>query len=160
MFSSDTTLIMPQTTRVRPSFENTSVTEHKKRNQWMGLLLNTPALFHASFCLTALQQSVAHPASLEGALTIAAHHRLEAIRAIQIGLADPATATSDGNIAAVFSLICFERNIYNLIQPGDELRPSISQIQAHRNGLDQMIAIRGGIEGLRTNRFLQNLLAR
>lgn len=71
-------------------------------------------------------------------------------------LSDPKTSTDDTTIATVLILLAMEES--DLADPrrqGIERECSLSANMAHLNGLRTMIAQRGGLSSLSTNRCLQ-----
>jgi hypothetical protein len=69
-----------------------------------------PAPLYGILCLAAVEMA-GKPIYLPSKDLIDLRYRVETITAVQKNLADPQKATSDVNIASVFSLLCLEENL-------------------------------------------------
>ena len=134
----------------------------KVQQDWLAPSFHQPAFMHAILCLTAIELSIMH-AHEPRYQTMALHHKLLAIAAVQKNLGDPEKAVSDENIAAVFNLLCVEENLFlPAFAPiaRFRLQADAAQRLAHMRGLKEMIGLRGGLCGLASNRALQSFLLR
>ncbi|KAF2452701.1 hypothetical protein BDY21DRAFT_155158 [Lineolata rhizophorae] len=127
------------------------------RTDWLSSALSNKAFIHSMFCAAAMHMYVLGKAS---AIDIM-HHRAEAVAALSLLLADSNTSLADSNIAAVFSLLCVEESLssapyYSPLHAAWE--KSTDQRAIHYNGLNRMIALRGGLGSLKTNKCLQSFI--
>lgn len=129
---------------------------------WISPALRHRAFAHALLCLISLRRSLTDSTNTRH-VARCLFHRVQSIVAIQENLNNPAEATSNENIAAVFNLACVEGN---LLMPAFQvdnyapLRFDNAQIQVHLNGLRRMIGLRGGIANLGGIHGLQSFMIR
>ncbi|KAI9687079.1 MAG: hypothetical protein M1822_002489 [Bathelium mastoideum] len=88
------------------------------------------------------------------------HHKSLAVQEININLSDPVSRINDGNIAAVFSLLCVEESMLLplMAQEGDGRDVASRQRLVHVSGLKRMIELRGGLTALDMNQCLRALI--
>ncbi|KAH7379836.1 hypothetical protein BKA64DRAFT_749989 [Cadophora sp. MPI-SDFR-AT-0126] len=104
------------------------------KNEWFNYAITDPALFHATMMHAAMHQRV-----VSGGLDQREQVQLKtnAIMMVNQRLGDPVLSKSDVTIGAVVCLVLLENQEGNL---------ALSNI--HMNGLQKMVALRGGIDNL------------
>jgi hypothetical protein len=124
-------------------------------SDWVNTAICNAAFMHSFLCTTALHLYITGKGNSE---TILRHHD-EAVSAVSAALsdADQLTHISDANIGAVFNLLTIAESIDSLPQfehlRRDEGRSN--QRLLHLDGLRRMVRMRGGLQGLKSNRILQ-----
>ncbi|KAI9699158.1 MAG: hypothetical protein M1820_007237 [Bogoriella megaspora] len=128
------------------------------RTQWLALALKHRAFMHSLLATAALHAYTLGKAAYYDII----HHKAQAVREINSNIRDPVASIDDGNIAAVFSLLCVEDSVLlpNMIQNSDEQAHATKQREVHFNGLLRMIELRGGIRALEPYSCLQSLIVR
>ncbi|KAK9481616.1 fungal-specific transcription factor domain-containing protein [Lipomyces starkeyi] len=119
-------------------FEDLPITSfNPMKDVWFPLDLSNAASFNGI-----MAHSAAHLAHLHGGTysADALRYKEEALSIINTWLTDPTRALSDETFAAVVRLLTFERYW------GTE-----AEWKVHRNGLEQMVEARGGLDALRNN---------
>ncbi|KAK9344716.1 fungal-specific transcription factor domain-containing protein [Lipomyces starkeyi] len=119
-------------------FEDLPITSfNPMKDVWFPLDLSNAASFNGI-----MAHSAAHLAHLHGGTysADALRYKEEALSIINTWLTDPTRALSDETFAAVVRLLTFERYW------GTE-----AEWKVHRNGLQQMVEARGGLDALRDN---------
>ena len=132
------------------------------RKTWLMAAFANPASLHGILCLAALQMTgvSAHLQPRES-IALALRHRASAIKAVQKNLADPVKAISDENIAAVFSLLCLEENLFSTsFSSLIGIQQNTAHLSAHAKGLKDMLRLRGGATGTSSSKLLQHLITR
>ena len=114
--------------------------------KWMSVALSDPPMLHATLCLVALHKLQTHGVPLSNSYFF---HRGEAMRMITTRLSDPATATGDNTIGAIAILSTSD----NTVSWPEDIQSS------HLNGLLTLVKLRGGIDGLSTNKHIKRAVA-
>jgi hypothetical protein len=144
------------------------------KRQWIIPAFAQSASTHALLALTALRLAMA---AADGAtqlpqhfIDVAMQQRLLAVAAVRRSIEGnhdgPAGSTSNETIAAVYHLICFEETLFlpafAHLRCDTALAPDEIQLVAHIAGLQQMIGLRGGLQGLtqEQDRTLRSFLIR
>lgn len=88
------------------------------------------------------------------------HHKSLAVQEININLSNTTSSIDDGNIAAVFSLLCVEESMLLplMAHEGEGQDVASAQRLIHVNGLRRMIELRGGLAAPGMNQCLQALI--
>ncbi|KAJ5137979.1 hypothetical protein N7526_004212 [Penicillium atrosanguineum] len=129
---------------------------------WFMAAFADPASLHGILCLAALQMTeISAYFQPKESVALALRHRASAIEAVQKNLADPVKAISDMNIAAVFSLLCLEENLFSTsFSSLTGIKQDPAHLVAHAKGLKDMLRLRGGATGISSSKLLQHLIAR
>lgn len=114
--------------------------------KWMSVALSDPAMLHATLCLVALHKFQTHGIPLANSYYF---HRGEAMRMITTRLSDPKNATSDNTIGAIAILSTSD----NTVSWPEEIQTS------HLTGLLALVKLRGGIDGMSTNKHIKRVIA-
>lgn len=114
--------------------------------KWMSVALSDPAMLHATLCLVALHKYQTHHISLANPYFF---HRGEAMRLINTRLSEPENATSDNTIGAIAILSTSDNTI---------AWPTAIQ-ESHMSGLLTLVSLRGGIDGLSSNKHIKRVVA-
>lgn len=114
--------------------------------KWMAVATASASLLHAMLCIVALHQHHAEGRPLAQSFF---WHRGEAIQTISTQLALPDVALSDENIGAVALLAITE----TWVEWASPIKDS------HMNGLMKMVRMRGGLDGLSTNRHVKRVVS-
>jgi len=113
---------------------------------WLSTALMDPAMIHATLGLVAIHRRDLFSYNLSQTYF---KHRGEAIKLIAHRLSDPDQAVSDATIGAVA-----------ILSTSDNGFDWSSEVQKHHSrGLSRLIALRGGINSLKTNRHIQRVAA-
>ncbi|KAF2756642.1 hypothetical protein EJ05DRAFT_71160 [Pseudovirgaria hyperparasitica] len=119
--------------------------------------LVSPVFMHGLLCSTALHRYVMGKGSFDSVI----YHRQATVSEINSNLNDSELSISDGTIGAVFFLLSVEESMLGLPklrrirnQSPDEPNEQVM----HMNGLQRMIALRGGLGALTTTRFVQSMI--
>ncbi|KIV85849.1 hypothetical protein PV11_01503 [Exophiala sideris] len=112
--------------------------------RWMSVALMDPAIIHATLSLVAIHRRDCYSIDLS---KVYFRHRGEAMRIIASRMNDPDQATSDATIGAVAILSSSDHHFD---------WPAIVQT-AHSVGLADLIALRGGMDSLNSNRHIQRV---
>ena len=85
------------------------------------------------------------------------HHKAKTVAAINANLSSPSLGLDDGNIGAVFSLLCVEEIMRPPIVASNSLdyAEGARQRVIHLNGLVRMMQLRGGLKNLHSNPVIQ-----
>ena len=88
------------------------------------------------------------------------HHKSLAVEEININLSDPISSIDDGNIAAVFCLLCVEESMLLPIMAheGEGQGMASTKRLVHVSGMKRMIELRGGLSAFGMNQCLQALI--
>ncbi|KAF2235036.1 hypothetical protein EV356DRAFT_514665 [Viridothelium virens] len=126
------------------------------KTQWFALAMTHRAFMHSLLATAAMHAYTVGKASYYDII----RHKSLAVQEINLNLSDPISRIDDGNIAAVFSLLCVEESMLLpfIAQDGESQDLASSQRLVHVNGLKRMIELRGGLAGLRVNQCLQALI--
>jgi hypothetical protein len=124
-------------------------------SDWVNTAICNAGFMHSFLCTTALHLYITGKGTLDA---IFRHHD-EAVSAVSTTLSntDQLTHISDANIGAVFNLLTVAESIDSLPH-FEHLRDNeerLNQRAVHLDGLRKMVRMRGGIDGLRSNRILQ-----
>jgi hypothetical protein len=114
--------------------------------KWMSVAISDPAILHATLCLVALHKFQTKRVPLANSYFF---HRGEAMRLITTHLDEPANATSDNNIGAIAVLSTSDNT---LAWP-----PAIQE--SHMSGLLTLVNLRGGIDGMSSNKHIKRVVA-
>jgi hypothetical protein len=113
--------------------------------RWLSVALMDPAIIHATLGLVAIHRRDCYSVDLT---KVYFKHRGLAMRMIAERLSDPDESTSDATIGAI-AILSTSDNEFDW--------PSRVQL-SHSTGLGEVIALRGGIEGLASNRHVQRVV--
>ncbi|KAI1627597.1 hypothetical protein EDD37DRAFT_267506 [Exophiala viscosa] len=112
--------------------------------RWMSVALMDPAIIHATLSLVAIHRRDCYSIDLSREYF---RHRGEAMRLIASRMSDPDQATRDATIGAVA-----------ILSSSDQEFEWPAKVQtAHSVGLADLIALRGGIDNLSSNRHIQRV---
>lgn len=114
--------------------------------KWMSVALSDPAMLHATLCLVALHKFQTNGIPLGNSYFF---HRGEAVRLITSRLDDQATATSDDTIGAIAILSTSDNTVAE--------RAAIQE--SHLSGLLTLVNLRGGIDGMSSNKHIKRVVA-
>jgi len=113
--------------------------------RWISIALADPAIIHATLSLVAIHRRDCYAMDPP---VVYLKHRGEAIRLISERLGNATKALSDGTIGAVAILSSSDNHAH---------WPSDVQ-ESHINGLAKLVAFRGGIDSLSTNRHIKRVV--
>lgn len=87
-------------------------------------------------------------------------YKSQAMTELNAALADPVLCLADGNIGAVFNLLCVDEAFPLPTSDRDAMDREVQQMQrlVHLQGLKRMVALRGGLTSLNTSPCLQSFL--
>jgi hypothetical protein len=114
--------------------------------KWMSVALSDPAILHATLCLVALHKYQTNRVPLANSYFF---HRGEAMRLITTRLSEPGNATSDSTIGAIAILSTSDNTI---------AWPTAIQ-ESHMSGLLTLVNLRGGIDGMSSNKHIKRVVA-
>lgn len=114
--------------------------------KWLSVAISDPAILHATLCLVALHKFQTNRLPLANSYFF---HRGEAMRLITARLDDPANATSDNNIGAIAILSTSDNTL---------AWPTAIQ-ESHMSGLLTLVNLRGGIDGMSSNKHIKRVVA-
>jgi hypothetical protein len=122
---------------------------------WVNTAICNAGFMHSFLCTTALHLYITGKGNSDD---IFRHHD-EAVSAISATLSntDQLSHISDANIGAVFNLLTIAESIDSLPH-FEHLRKNQEQTNqraVHQDGLRKMVRMRGGLNGIRSNRILQ-----
>jgi len=123
------------------------------REEVLHIALQSRAALHVLLCIAAAHNLY----SGRGTTAEFLHHKYTAIAEVNQSLSDPRFATSDGNITAVFTLLCIEETSL-LPELGRDEEEAKKQRAIHLIGLRKMVELRGGITALQSAPVLQAFL--
>ena len=126
------------------------------KTQWFALAMTHRAFMHSLLATAAMHAYAVGKATYYDIV----HHKSLAVQEININLSDPKSSIGDGNIAAVFSLLCVEESMLLpfMEQEGDGPAMAKAQRLIHVSGMKRMIELRGGLSSLQMNKCLQALI--
>ena len=126
------------------------------KTQWFALAMTHRAFMHSLLATAAMHAFTVGKASYHDIV----HHKSLAVQEINVNLSDPSMCIDDGNIAAVFSLLCVEESMLLpfMAQEGEGWDMASAQRLIHVNGLKRMIELRGGLAAPGMNQCLQALI--
>ncbi|KAL5315974.1 hypothetical protein ACEPPN_016848 [Leptodophora sp. 'Broadleaf-Isolate-01'] len=104
------------------------------KNKWFNYAITDPALFHGIMLHTAMHHRLVHGENDEAEQL---QFKGNTIKMVEERLEDPVLSRSDDTIGAVVCLVLLENQEGNV---------TLSNI--HMNGLERMVALRGGIDNL------------
>lgn len=114
--------------------------------KWMSVALSDPAMLHATLCLVALHKFQTKGVPLANSYFF---HRGEAMRLITTRLNEPTNATSDNTIGAIAILSTSDNTV---------AWPAAIQ-ESHLSGLLTLVNLRGGIDGMSSNKHIKRVVA-
>ena len=114
--------------------------------RWLSVALSDPATLHATLCLVSLHKFQTKREPLTNSYFF---HRGEAMRLITSRLNETANATSDDTIAAIAILSTSDNTL---------AWPAAIQ-ESHMSGLLTLVNLRGGIDGMSSNRHIKRVVA-
>ncbi|KIW47688.1 uncharacterized protein PV06_00357 [Exophiala oligosperma] len=112
--------------------------------RWISIALMDPAIIHATLCLVAIHRRDIFSISLSKDYF---NHRGLAMKIVAGRLNDPAQAVSDATVGAVAILSSSDHHF----EWPDDVQ------ETHAVGLAELVALRGGIEKLTSNRHVQRV---
>jgi hypothetical protein len=114
--------------------------------KWLSVALSDPATLHATLCLVALHKYQNNREPLTNSYFF---HRGEAMRLITTRLNETVNATSDDTIAAIAILSTSDNTL---------AWPAAIQ-ESHMSGLLTLVNLRGGIDGMSSNRHIKRVVS-
>ncbi|KAB8766454.1 hypothetical protein FH972_026614 [Carpinus fangiana] len=122
------------------------------RKDVFGISMNCKGAMHGLLCSAALHSFILGRATIVDVM----HHKQLAIAEVNKALLDPVQCVSDGNIFAVFTLLCLEESMMlPMFKKPEQTQNEAGQRMVHLMGLKKMIEMRGGLRALTSAPLLQ-----